>query len=113
MKRPVVLCIMDGVGVRSEKKYNAIANANMPYFDALLQTWPHSELNASGIAVGLPDGTMGNSEVGHITIGAGRVVNQFLRRFQIENWNENKNLNEFIAGVKKIWRNCTYRRTDV
>ena len=101
MKRPVVLCIMDGVGVRSEKKYNAIANANMPYFDTLLQTWPHSELNASGSAVGLPDGTMGNSEVGHITIGAGRVVNQFLRRFQIENWNENKNLNEFIAGVKK------------
>ena len=67
--------------------------ANMPFFDELLRTCPHSELDASGVAVGLPGGTMGNSEVGHITIGAGRVVNQFLRKFQIENWNENKNLN--------------------
>ena len=49
---------------------------------------------------GLPEGQMGNSEVGHITIGAGRVVNQFLRRFQIENWDENKKLNHFIQSVK-------------
>ncbi len=100
MVKPIVLCIMDGVGVRKQTDNNAIALANMPCFDELLKKYPHSVLDASGVAVGLPNGTMGNSEVGHITIGAGRVVNQFLRRFQIENWNENKKLNRFIQDVK-------------
>lgn len=100
MTKPIVLCIMDGVGIRNNIENNAVAMAKMPFFNGLLKQWPHSKLNASGVAVGLPDGTMGNSEVGHITIGAGRVVNQFLRKFQIENWNENKNLNNFIADVK-------------
>lgn len=102
MVKPIVLCIMDGVGIRKNQQNNAVAMANMPFFDELLRTCPHSELDASGVAVGLPDGTMGNSEVGHITIGAGRVVNQFLRRFQIEDWTQNKKLNDFIAGVKKF-----------
>ncbi len=100
MTKPLVLCIMDGVGINSNKSHNAVALAKMPYFNDLLKKYPHSVLDASGPAVGLPDNTMGNSEVGHITIGAGRVVNQFLRRFQIENWDNNPALRDFIAAVK-------------
>ena len=100
MKQPLVLCIMDGVGINPDAEHNAVARANMPFFDNLLKKYPHSKLDASGTSVGLPMGTMGNSEVGHITIGAGRVVNQFLRRFQIENWDTNPGLNQFIASVK-------------
>ena len=99
MSKPLVLCIMDGVGISSTREHNAVALANMPFFDSLLSKYPHSQLNASGTAVGLPSGIMGNSEVGHITIGAGRVVNQFLRRFELEDWNNNKNLNNFISNV--------------
>ena len=95
----IVLCILDGVGVNTETKHNAVALANMPFFDELLKKYPHSLLNASGNAVGLPDGIMGNSEVGHITIGAGRVVNQFLRRFEIEDLSQNRQLNYFIKSV--------------
>ena len=100
MNKPLVLCIMDGVGIDTVSEYNAVTQAKMPFFNELLAKYPHSRLNASGVAVGLPDGTMGNSEVGHITIGAGRVVNQFLRRFQIEDWTKNAPLNEFISSVK-------------
>ncbi len=100
MKKPLVLCIMDGVGIDSESDFNAVTRANMPYFKKLMQKYPHSTLDASGVAVGLPDGTMGNSEVGHITMGAGRVVNQFLRRFQLEDWGKNVALNEFVSSVK-------------
>ncbi len=100
MTKPVVLCIMDGVGINPETAHNAVALANMPFFNNLLEKYPHSVLDASGPAVGLPVGTMGNSEVGHITMGAGRVVNQFLRRFQIENWDANPALRDFIASVK-------------
>lgn len=101
MNKPLVLCIMDGVGIDGASEYNAVTRAKMPFFNELLAKYPHSRLNASGVAVGLPDGTMGNSEVGHITMGAGRVVNQFLRRFQIEDWAKNAPLNEFISSVKK------------
>ncbi|MBR3510891.1 MAG: 2,3-bisphosphoglycerate-independent phosphoglycerate mutase [Alphaproteobacteria bacterium] len=98
--KPIVLCIMDGVGINEDSTHNAVALANMPYFDGLLKKYPHSKLNASGNAVGLPDGIMGNSEVGHITIGSGRIVNQFLRRFEIEDLSKNKPLNNFIKFVK-------------
>ena len=100
MKNTLVLCIMDGVGVDIPNKNNAVTVANMPFFNELLSKYPHSVLNASGVAVGLPAGTMGNSEVGHITIGAGRVVNQFLRRFEVEDWNKNVALNTFVSDVK-------------
>lgn len=99
--KPLVLCIMDGVGINNDTLHNAVAMADMPFFQSLLEKYPHSVLDASGTAVGLPDGTMGNSEVGHITIGAGRVVNQFLRRFQMENWDKNEPLRNFINTVKK------------
>ncbi len=100
MTKPLVLCIMDGVGINPDKNNNAVAMANMPFFDELLRKYPHSKINASGVAVGLPSGTMGNSEVGHITMGAGRVVNQFLRRFQLEDWDKNAPLHNFIDGVR-------------
>ena len=101
MIKPLVLCIFDGMGIAPDTKYNAVSQAKMPYFNELIKKYPHAKLDASGPAVGLPDGVMGNSEVGHITIGAGRVVNQFLRRFQLENWDNNAQLQDFIVQVKK------------
>jgi len=78
--RPVVLCILDGWGERDERDYNAIAAAATPVWDRLKATCPHARLDASGGEVGLPAGQMGNSEVGHMNIGAGRVVMQDLPR---------------------------------
>lgn len=78
--RPVVLIVMDGWGVAANGPGNAIARARTPVFDYLLATYPHGELQSSGLAVGLPEGQMGNSEVGHLNIGAGRVVYQDLTR---------------------------------
>lgn len=92
---------MDGIGVNNDTENNAVAQAKTPFLDGLFKKYPHATLNASGAAVGLPDGVMGNSEVGHITIGSGRVVNQFLRRFQMENWDKNQPLQDFIYDVKK------------
>ncbi|MFZ8993168.1 MAG: 2,3-bisphosphoglycerate-independent phosphoglycerate mutase, partial [Candidatus Puniceispirillaceae bacterium] len=79
-KGPVVLCIMDGWGHRTESAHNAVALANTPVFDKLWASCPHSFLAASGADVGLPVGQVGNSEVGHMNIGAGRVVQQDLPR---------------------------------
>ncbi len=100
MTKPVVLCIMDGVGINADATNNAVKAANMPFFNELLRKYPHAALDASGTAVGLPQGTMGNSEVGHITIGAGRIVNQFLQRFQLEDWTQNVPLHNFISDVR-------------
>ncbi len=100
MSKPLVLCILDGVGISDDISHNAVRLAKMPFYNGLLEKYPHSELDASGVAVGLPDGTMGNSEVGHITIGAGRIVNQFLRRFEIQDWNKNTALANFISDMK-------------
>ncbi len=72
--------ILDGYGMREEKEGNAIANAKTPNLDRLFSSYPHSTLEASGEAVGLPEGQMGNSEVGHLNIGAGRIVYQDLTR---------------------------------
>jgi 2,3-bisphosphoglycerate-independent phosphoglycerate mutase len=76
--RPVVLCILDGWGYREESENNAIAQANLVSWRRLWASCPHALLVTSGLAVGLPEGQMGNSEVGHLTIGAGRVVMQEL-----------------------------------
>lgn len=78
--RPVVLCILDGWGVREAGADNAIAHAATPVWDRMMAECRHARLEASGLAVGLPDGQMGNSEVGHMNIGAGRVVLQDLPR---------------------------------
>ena len=77
---PLVLIVLDGFGIRAEREHNAIALARTPVFDALLARYPHAQLIASGEAVGLPAGQMGNSEVGHTNMGAGRVVYQDLTR---------------------------------
>jgi len=74
----ITLIIMDGWGLNPRKDYNAIALANTPYFDYIWNNWPSATLEASGNAVGLPVGQMGNSEVGHMNLGAGRVVPQDL-----------------------------------
>ena len=79
-KTPYVLCIMDGFGYNHEDFGNAIRAAQTPNLDYLLATCPHTLIGASGMNVGLPDGQMGNSEVGHTNIGAGRVVYQELTR---------------------------------
>ncbi|MBP5859009.1 2,3-bisphosphoglycerate-independent phosphoglycerate mutase [Marivibrio halodurans] len=78
--KPTILCILDGYGARAETDNNAIAAADTPVMDRLMSTCPHAELDASEHHVGLPDGQMGNSEVGHMNIGAGRVVLQDLPR---------------------------------
>ncbi|MCI5591810.1 MAG: 2,3-bisphosphoglycerate-independent phosphoglycerate mutase [Oscillospiraceae bacterium] len=78
MKRPVVLCIMDGFGINPGAKGNAIEAANTPNLTKLFKENPFTTIGASGLDVGLPDGQMGNSEVGHTNIGAGRVVYQML-----------------------------------
>lgn len=76
--KPVMLIILDGFGYRAEQADNAVALANTPHFDKLWASSPHALLHTSGRVVGLPDGQMGNSEVGHLNIGAGRVVMQEL-----------------------------------
>ena len=78
--RPVVLCVLDGWGHRVEARDNAIALADTPAYDAMLRSCPHSLLAASGEAVGLEDGQIGNSEVGHMSLGAGRIIVQDLPR---------------------------------
>ena len=80
MKKPVVLIILDGWGYREELDHNAVAAAQTPNFDRLWQEFPHSLLQASGEYVGLPDGQMGNSEIGHTTIGAGKIIDTDLVR---------------------------------
>lgn len=77
-KRPIVLCILDGYGLQEGSRGNAVALANTPNLDDLMALYPTTRINASGMAVGLPEGQMGNSEVGHMNIGAGRVVYQSL-----------------------------------
>jgi 2,3-bisphosphoglycerate-independent phosphoglycerate mutase len=74
--KPVALVILDGYGYRKETDYNAIANAKKPTLDFLFETYPHTLLEASGTSVGLLPGNIGNSEVGHLTIGAGRLIKQ-------------------------------------
>ncbi|MBG9984704.1 2,3-bisphosphoglycerate-independent phosphoglycerate mutase [Aerococcaceae bacterium DSM 111022] len=79
-KKPYALIILDGFAIRDEVKGNAVKAANKPNFDRYWEEYPHQQLRADGLNVGLPEGQMGNSEVGHMNIGAGRVVYQSLTR---------------------------------
>ncbi len=83
-KKPTVLMILDGYGLNNEAKGNAVAMAKTPVMDKLMKDYPFVKGNASGMAVGLPDGQMGNSEVGHLNMGAGRIVYQELTRITKE-----------------------------
>ena len=84
MKKFCALIILDGFGLAPAGPANAITSAGTPYIDYLMNTYPHTRLDASGLAVGLPDGQMGNSEVGHLNIGAGRIVYQDLTHISKE-----------------------------
>jgi len=104
MMKPLLLCILDGVGINENIKGNAYKLANTPNLDKIFNKYPHSKLEASGTFVGLPDGLMGNSEVGHLTIGSGRIIHQGIERINksIENKtiNNNKNILEMLEYVK-------------
>ena len=78
--KPLVLIILDGFGHSDKPEYNAIYAANTPVYDHLRANYPHGLISGSGMDVGLPDGQMGNSEVGHMNLGAGRVVYQDFTR---------------------------------
>lgn len=102
---PVLLLILDGFGYSEETDCNAVANARKPSWDRLWSTYPHTLINASELAVGLPRGQMGNSEVGHLNIGAGRVVYQDLTRVDVAiqdgSFNTNPAFTRAIAQAKK------------
>ena len=83
-KKPTVLMILDGYGLNTKAENNAVAEAKTPVMDKLMKEYPFVQGNASGMAVGLPDGQMGNSEVGHLNMGAGRIVYQELTRITKE-----------------------------
>ncbi|MCR5737892.1 MAG: 2,3-bisphosphoglycerate-independent phosphoglycerate mutase [Eubacterium sp.] len=104
-KKPVVLMVLDGYGLNDNPEGNAIAMAKTPVMDGLMKDYPFVEGNASGMAVGLPDGQMGNSEVGHMNIGAGRIIYQDLTRItkdiQDGTFFENKVLLQAIENCKK------------
>lgn len=105
MKKPVMLMILDGYGLREDPYGNAISQAHAPKLKALINDYPHTTLKASGEAVGLPEGQMGNSEVGHLNIGAGRIVYQDLTRIYkaIEDGTffENKEMVQIMERVKE------------
>ena len=79
-QKRVLLCILDGWGISTDTKSNAIELGKTPNYDKYLKTMPHTQIHADGNNVGLPEGQMGNSEVGHLNIGAGRIVYQELTR---------------------------------
>ncbi|MDD3662411.1 MAG: 2,3-bisphosphoglycerate-independent phosphoglycerate mutase [Candidatus Pacebacteria bacterium] len=104
-KRQFALIVLDGWGYREEKENNAIAQAKKPFFDYLWQEYPHTLIEASGPAVGLPEGQIGGSEVGHLTIGAGKILDQELVRINksIKNgeFDKNKICEKLFSHVKK------------
>ena len=83
-KKTTVLMILDGYGLNEKTEHNAVALGKTPVMDRLMKEYPFVQGNASGMAVGLPDGQMGNSEVGHLNMGAGRIVYQELTRITKE-----------------------------
>ena len=105
MTKPLVLCILDGCGIREESFGNAFKNAKKPTIDYLMNNYPNTILEASGKMVGLPNGQMGNSEVGHMNIGAGRIVYQPLElinhSIETEEFFKNENIIKVIEHTKK------------
>lgn len=106
MKKPVLLCILDGFGVKNNSEFDAIAQASTPNFDRIFETYPNSKLETFGLAVGLPKGQMGNSEVGHMNIGSGRVILQSLPKID-ESFTkgEFKKLNPITNSISKLKEN--------
>ena len=104
----VILCILDGWGISKQKKYNAISLAKIPFLDLIYTKCNTAELNASGPAVGLEEGQVGNSEVGHITIGAGRAIPQSLTKINnaISSGLLEEKIISFIKKVKDSGKVC-------
>ncbi len=104
-KKPTVLMILDGFGLNEKTEGNAVSQAKTPVIDGLMKDYPFVKGNASGLAVGLPDGQMGNSEVGHLNMGAGRIVYQELTRITKEisdgDFFKNQALLDGMENVKK------------
>lgn len=109
-KRPVVLAILDGYGISKETKGNAVYSAKKPNLDRLNATYPTTVIHASGMDVGLPDGQMGNSEVGHTNIGAGRIVYQELTRITKSISDGDFFENEALVGACK---NCAGKNSSL
>ncbi len=105
MKQTTTLIILDGFGVSEKVEGNAIAAANTPNLDRLFSLYPHTTLGASGTSVGLPDGQMGNSEVGHLNIGAGRIIYQELTRIT-------KSIREKTFFENEVLRNAVDRALE-
>jgi 2,3-bisphosphoglycerate-independent phosphoglycerate mutase len=106
LAKKVLLIIMDGWGLGKVAAADAIQQANTPFTDTLYHKYPHTTLTTCGEAVGLPDGQMGNSEVGHLNLGAGRIVYQELQRINVAirdgSFSENENLLSTIRFAKTI-----------
>ena len=104
-KKKVILVIMDGWGLGKKKSSDAIQNARVPFVSSLYDQYPHTTLVTCGEAVGLPDGQMGNSEVGHLNLGAGRIVYQELQRINVAirdgSFQQNKTLLATIREAKQ------------
>jgi 2,3-bisphosphoglycerate-independent phosphoglycerate mutase len=110
-KKPILLCILDGWGIGDEKfSYNAIARAKTPNYTRILKNFPNSQLETSGLDVGLPEGQIGNSEVGHMTIGAGRIIFQDLPRINNAiadgSLEKNPQLQKLISELKNSDKTC-------
>jgi len=115
---PTILCILDGWGIAPSSKNNGISSAYTPTWDHFMQTYPHAQLQASELFVGLPSGQMGNSEVGHMTMGAGRIILQDLPRIDLsldrqttttgkdEKLTSNPKFTDFIESLKKTKGDC-------
>jgi 2,3-bisphosphoglycerate-independent phosphoglycerate mutase len=99
MNKKVILMILDGWGIATKPDVSAIDQANTPFVDSLYGRYSHSKLNASGMSVGLPEGQMGNSEVGHMNIGAGRVVYQDLVKINLAVENQELGKNKILQGA--------------
>ena len=109
-KKPTVLMILDGYGLNDKCEHNAVCEAKTPIMDQLMSQCPYVKGQASGLAVGLPDGQMGNSEVGHLNMGAGRVVYQELTRItkaiQDGDFFENEELVKAVENAKATIPHC-------
>ena len=106
MKKPLVLTIMDGFGFNDNNEVNAIYAAKTPNLDKIFASCPTTQIGASGMDVGLPDGQMGNSEVGHTNIGAGRVVYQELTRITKSAKDGDMKTNEaLVAAIENVKKN--------
>ena len=107
MKKKVILMILDGWGKSPDPKVSAIDNANTPFIDSLYTQYPNASLRTDGLNVGLPEGQMGNSEVGHMNLGAGRIIYQDLAKINLAVQNKTLNNEKALRDAFEYARNNT------